>query len=73
MANDDPVVQYYDADGKHVSEPVAGGRQYLSDDPIRPDGPKYAAPKVFGLPAQPIEKAQAAPPATKARKSSANK
>lgn len=78
---------YYDGNGNQVDEPVSGGKQFRSDDPLRPDAPKSAAPAVFGsesfrAPAddaaeddQPEvdEKAVAAPSANKARKSSANK
>lgn len=88
MSSDEPTMLYYDADGKRVAADDPGAvRQFLSDDDARPDSGKKA-PAVFGLSAAADdsdddaddedeapadEKAQGEPPATKARKSSANK
>jgi hypothetical protein len=36
---------FYDADGKRVSAPVSGGRQFAADDPNRPDAADQPAPK----------------------------
>lgn len=77
----EPVMLYYDANGKRVPAPVAGGRQFKSNDPSRPDA---KAPKAEPEP-QPAEEVQAVeeeeaeekatekPPATKARTGSKNK
>lgn len=83
MAKDDPKMQYYNAEGKQVAaDDESAARQYLSDDPNRPDAPKSRS-NVFSTAqinepddeedAEDEEKALDAPAENKARKSSANK
>jgi hypothetical protein len=49
-----PVMQYYDAAGKRASDPDLATRQFLSDDPARPDASKEeraeSGPKPVGNP-----------------------
>lgn len=51
----DPVLQSYNAEGKRVS-PDEGVRQFLSDDPNRPDAPRderdESGAKALGAPAE---------------------
>jgi hypothetical protein len=86
VANDEPTLLYYDADGNRVAEgSETAVRQYLSDDPARPDAPgrsnvvtSTAEPETDEVieatkePA-PDQKAESAPKNTKARNSSDNK
>lgn len=44
MDDDEAVMQFYDSDGKKVKEPASGGRQFLSNDPNRPDAKGRKAP-----------------------------
>lgn len=69
MTDGEPVMQFYDEDGKRVSEgSPRAAVQYLSDDPARPDAKSTkAAAEDKAVKAAPADKSGKTPAQDKAR------